>query len=45
MTDRPRVVLPALGGGQAASWAALIEIAPLLGGGGQSPSAPGPVTQ
>lgn len=31
MTDQPRVVLPVLGGGQAASWAALIEIAPMLG--------------
>lgn len=31
MVDQPRVALPALGGGQAASWAALIEIAPMLG--------------
>ena len=31
MADHPRVVLPVLGGGQAASWAALIEIAPMLG--------------
>jgi hypothetical protein len=31
MVDQPRVALPALGGGQAASWAALIELAPMLG--------------
>ena len=31
MTDQPCVALPVLGGGQAASWAALIEIAPMLG--------------
>lgn len=31
VVDRPRVMLPVLGGGQAASWAALIEVAPTLG--------------
>ena len=31
MSDQPCVALPVLGGGQAASWAALIEIAPMLG--------------
>lgn len=31
MVDQPRIVLPALGGDQGASWSALIEIAPILG--------------